>query len=413
MTRGLHRTRRGRDPADVSRTPARARARRGLHGLGRGRHALPRPRRRPRGVLARPRPSRRRRRRSRRRRSGSATSRTCSGPSQRSRSPNGCTRSPGSGACSSATRAPRRSRPAIKLARRRGGERGGAAKHEIVCLDRAFHGRTIATLAAGASAAKRDPFGPVAAGFRHVAAERHRRAARRRRAADRGRAARARAGRGRRLADDAAPTSPRRGRSATCTTPCWSSTRCRPGIGRTGEWFAFQRLGVRPDAVCLAKGLGAGLPIGALVADEVGDGFQRGDHASTFGGSPPIAAAALAVLDAIEQEGLVENARTIGAHLAERAAAIPGVSEVRGLGLLLAVELATRAVERGRSGAACAGRAGQRDHPDGPAAGTSALPRRGARRTRSARRSPTCSARCSPARAPDREPPCMTMRGDV
>ena len=112
------------------------------------------------------------------------------------------------------------------------------------------------------------------------------------------------------------------------------------GIGRLGAWFGFQRLGVRPDAVCLAKGLGAGLPIGALLADEVGDGFQRGDHASTFGGSPPIAAAALAVLDAIEREGLVENARTIGAYIAERAAAIEGVAEVRGHGLLLAVELA-------------------------------------------------------------------------
>ncbi len=124
------------------------------------------------------------------------------------------------------------------------------------------------------------------------------------------------------------------------------------GIGRLGEWFAFQRLGVRPDAICLAKGLGAGLPIGALIADEVGDGFQRGDHASTFGGSPPIAAAALAVLDAIEQEGLVENARTIGAHLAERASAIDGVAEVRGLGLLLAIELAEAPSSRGRCRAA-------------------------------------------------------------
>jgi acetylornithine/N-succinyldiaminopimelate aminotransferase len=111
-------------------------------------------------------------------------------------------------------------------------------------------------------------------------------------------------------------------------------------VGRTGEWFGFQRLAVRPDVVCLAKGLGAGLPIGALIADEVGDGFQRGDHASTFGGSPPIAAAALAVLDAIEREGLVENARSVGAQLAERAATIEGVADVRGLGLLLAIELA-------------------------------------------------------------------------
>jgi acetylornithine aminotransferase len=113
------------------------------------------------------------------------------------------------------------------------------------------------------------------------------------------------------------------------------------GIGRLGAWFGFQLSGVRPDAITLAKGLGAGLPIGALLADEVGDGFQRGDHASTFGGSAPIAAAALAVLASIEREGLVENAQTVGAALAARAATIDGVAAVRGSGLLLAVELAS------------------------------------------------------------------------
>ena len=227
----------------------------------------------------------------------------------------------------------------IKLARRRGGARGGPAKHEIVVLERAFHGRTLATLAAGGSAAKRDPFAPVPGGFRHVPAN----------------------------DIDALRAAVSANTAAVLIEPVqgeggvWPMTReylaearalcdlhdallvldeVQTGVGRLGEWFGYQRLGVRPDAVCVAKGLGAGLPIGALIADEVGDGFQRGDHASTFGGSPPIAAAALAVLDAIEQEGLVENARTIGAHLAERAAAIDGVAEVRGLGLLLAVELA-------------------------------------------------------------------------
>jgi acetylornithine/N-succinyldiaminopimelate aminotransferase len=227
----------------------------------------------------------------------------------------------------------------IKLARRRGGERGGAAKHEIVCLERAFHGRTLGTLAAGGSAAKRDPFAPVPAGFRHVPAN------------DR-EALRAAVG----PQTAAVLLEPVQGEGGVWPlTPGYLAEaralcdlhdallvldEVQTGVGRTGEWFAFQRLGVRPDAVCLAKGLGAGLPIGALIADEVGDGFQRGDHASTFGGSPPIAAAALAVLDAIEREGLVENARTVGAQLAERAAAIDGVVEVRGLGLLLAIELA-------------------------------------------------------------------------
>ena len=112
------------------------------------------------------------------------------------------------------------------------------------------------------------------------------------------------------------------------------------GVGRCGAWFAYQRLGVEPDAVALAKGLGSGLPIGALVARNVEDGFVPGDHATTFGGSPPIAAAALAVLDAIEHEGWVENADRIGQHLADRLRAVPGVADVRGLGLLVAVELA-------------------------------------------------------------------------
>jgi acetylornithine/N-succinyldiaminopimelate aminotransferase len=227
----------------------------------------------------------------------------------------------------------------IKLARRRGGERGGAAKHEIVCLERAFHGRTLGTLAAGGSAAKRDPFAPVPAGFRHVPANDIE-------------ALRAAVG-----AHTAAvllepvqgeggvwPLTPEYLAEARALCDLHDALlvldEVQTGVGRTGEWFGFQRLGVRPDAVCLAKGLGAGLPIGALIADEVGDGFQRGDHASTFGGSPPIAAAALAVLDAIEREGLVENARTVGAQLAERAATIDGVVAVRGLGLLLAIELA-------------------------------------------------------------------------
>jgi acetylornithine/N-succinyldiaminopimelate aminotransferase len=227
---------------------------------------------------------------------------------------------------------------AIKLARRRGGIRGGPEKNEIVCLDRAFHGRTLATLAAGGSAAKRDPFGPVANGFRHVAVNDI--------AALRAAVS----------ANTAAVLfEPVQGEGGV-----WPLTRAyleearalcdrhdallifdevQTGIGRLGEWFGFQLSGVRPDAFTLAKGLGAGLPIGALVADEVGDGFQRGDHASTFGGSAPIAAAALAVLAAIDQEGLVENARTVGASLASRAATIDGVASVRGAGLMLAVEL--------------------------------------------------------------------------
>ena len=111
------------------------------------------------------------------------------------------------------------------------------------------------------------------------------------------------------------------------------------GVGRTGSFFAFERLGVRPDLVTLAKGLANGLPIGALlVADGISGGLEPGDHASTFGGNPVSCAAATAVLDAIDDE-LLANARAMGERLATGLAELPGVSEVRGAGLLIGADI--------------------------------------------------------------------------
>ena len=111
------------------------------------------------------------------------------------------------------------------------------------------------------------------------------------------------------------------------------------GVGRTGSFFCFEQLGVRPHAVTLAKGLANGLPIGALlVAEEAGSAFEPGDHASTFGGNPVCCAAACAVDDALTDE-LLGGVREKGARLAGRLARLPGVVEVRGLGLLVAAEL--------------------------------------------------------------------------
>jgi acetylornithine/N-succinyldiaminopimelate aminotransferase len=228
---------------------------------------------------------------------------------------------------------------AIKLARRTGRARGGPAKHEIVCVEGAFHGRTLATLAAGWSAAKREPFEPVPAGFSHVPRND--------------------------LAALAAAVGP--GTCAVLVEPIQGEGGVWPldtawlelarelcdrhgalllydevqtGIGRCGSWFCAELAGVRPDATAVAKGLAGGFPIGALLASDITDGgFERGDHATTFGGSPPIAAAALAVLEAIEREGLVENARNVGQRISERAARLRGVGHVRGAGLLLAIEL--------------------------------------------------------------------------
>ena len=121
--------------------------------------------------------------------------------------------------------------------------------------------------------------------------------------------------------------------------------RCRPGLGRTGRWFGFQHSGVVPDVVTLAKALGGGLPIGACVArEDVADAFRPGDHATTFGGGPVPCAAALAVLDVIESEGLVENSARMGERLVARLrdafADAPAVVDVRGVGLLVGVQLA-------------------------------------------------------------------------
>ena len=121
------------------------------------------------------------------------------------------------------------------------------------------------------------------------------------------------------------------------------------GIGRTGRWFAHQQDDVVPDVVTLAKGLGGGLPIGACLArGTAGEALQRGDHGSTFGGNPVSAAAALAVLDTIEKDGLLDHVATTGADWATDLAAVghPLVTGVRGRGFWLALT-----VQNGSAGA--------------------------------------------------------------
>ena len=114
------------------------------------------------------------------------------------------------------------------------------------------------------------------------------------------------------------------------------------GIGRTGTWFAHQREGIRPDVITLAKGLGGGLPIGACIGlGQFGTAFGKGDHGSTFGGNPVACAAALAVLDVIERDGLLARASQTGEVLGSGITAIthPLLAGVRGSGLWLAAVL--------------------------------------------------------------------------
>ncbi|WP_193746423.1 acetylornithine transaminase [Demequina aestuarii] len=114
------------------------------------------------------------------------------------------------------------------------------------------------------------------------------------------------------------------------------------GIARTGAWFAHQLHGIQPDVMTLAKGLGGGFPIGAVVAfgERAGTLLGKGEHGTTFGGNPMGAATALATLQAIEDENLLANAKAVGQYLRERLESVPGVVEVRGEGLLLGIGLA-------------------------------------------------------------------------
>jgi len=227
---------------------------------------------------------------------------------------------------------------AIKFARRHGREVAGEKKHHIVSLEGAFHGRTMGALAATWGESKKAPFEPLPAGFQQV---------------PRGDqdALRAAVGPdtagvliepiqgegGVNVIDDAYLTLARE----LCDqhNALLLFDEVQTGIGRTGAWFSFQRSGVRPDAITLAKGLACGLPIGAVLSRQLKTGFKPGDHGTTYGGSPAIAAGALATINAVEAEDLLGNAQRMGERLAEGMRALPGVSAVRGAGLMVAVEL--------------------------------------------------------------------------
>jgi predicted acetylornithine/succinylornithine family transaminase len=227
---------------------------------------------------------------------------------------------------------------AIKLARRA----GGLGRHVVVSAHGSFHGRTLATLHATGQPAKHEPFQPLPEGFRHVAwddldalaAALDPEVAAVLLEAVQGEGGVNPAGRDyfqgvRRLCDE---------RGVLLVVD-----EVQTGLGRTGRWFGFQHLGVRPDVVTMAKALGNGVPIGACWArTDVASVFEPGDHATTFGGQPLATAAARAVLAVMEAEDVPARAARAGARFRERLEALPSVAGVRGLGLLLAVELSGR-----------------------------------------------------------------------
>ena len=224
---------------------------------------------------------------------------------------------------------------AIKLARKW----GGRGRHVVVSAYGSFHGRTLATLHATGQPAKHEAFQPLPEGFRHVA---WRDPEDLERAIDgsvaavllepvQGEGGVQPAGQEyfaavRRICDE-------RG-------VLMMVDEVQTGLGRTGEWFGFQHYGVRPDVVTVAKALGNGVPIGACWArDDVAAAFVPGDHATTFGGQPLATAAARAVLEVMEREDVPARARRAGARLVEALRPVNGIADVRGLGLLIAVEL--------------------------------------------------------------------------
>ena len=224
------------------------------------------------------------------------------------------------------------SEAAIKLVRK--AHPGG----DVVVVYGAFHGRTYGALSATPQEAKQAPFAPMVPGFRAVALE-----ADALRGAVDGRTA-------------AVLLEPIQGEGGVHVLPeellhaarescdehgaalVFDEVQC--GMGRTGSLWAYEQTGVVPDAITVAKALGGGLPIGALVTGErLADVFEPGDHGSTFAGGPVVASAALAALEVTDDRELLGRVREVGHRLASALELLPHVRSVRGRGLMLACEL--------------------------------------------------------------------------
>ena len=233
---------------------------------------------------------------------------------------------------------------AIKLARLYGHKKNVEIP-AIVVLEKAFHGRTLATLSATGSRKVQAGFEPLVAGFVRVPfddLDAMRRVAEANRNVVAVLVELLQGEGGVNVCHDGYLN----GLREICEAHGWllMLDEVQSGMGRTGKWFAFQHSGVRPDVMPLAKGLGNGVPIGAcLAAGPAADLFKPGSHGSTFGGNPLACAAALATLDIIEEERLMENAVAIGdwirAELGRKIGGLKGVKEIRGKGLMIGIEL--------------------------------------------------------------------------
>jgi acetylornithine aminotransferase len=221
---------------------------------------------------------------------------------------------------------------ALKLSRKTGRVR-------IVATKEAFHGRTMGALSLTGQPSKRNPFKPLIKGVKHVPfgdSAAMKRAINKRTAMVIVEPIMGEAGvivppgdylkNLRQYCDD---------NGALLVFDC-----VQTGMGRTGDWFGYEYSGIKPDVITLAKGLGGGLPLGAMIAlGKASHLFEAGDHGSTFGGNPIATAAALAVIKSIEKEKILNNVNVISEYLLTEIALIEGVQEVRGAGLLIGATL--------------------------------------------------------------------------
>lgn len=244
---------------------------------------------------------------------------------------------------------------AIKLARKAAKVNHSAEKIEIVTAEQSFHGRTMGAITATGQLKYQKNFMPLVPGFKHVPYN------------DIGELRAAVSGR-----TCAVLLEPVQGESGVHPAKADFLRAARElcdkyaaalifdevqtGLGRTGKMFGFQHFDVVPDIITLAKTLGGGFPIGCCLAkDEWADVFEPGDHAATFGGNPLACAAAIAAVTEIRDGGWVKNAEEVGNYFKERLLELPGIKEVRGLGLMIAAEftepkakaVASKALENG------------------------------------------------------------------
>ena len=220
---------------------------------------------------------------------------------------------------------------AIKLSRRTG-------KKNLIAANNSFHGRTMGSLSITGQLKKQKPFKPLLSdvSFIDINSKSGIRKIKRRTAAV------------------FLESIQGEGGVTPCTNEFLTAVRAKTiktksllvmdevqsGLGRTGHWFGYENAGITPDVVTLAKALGGGLPMGAiLVTGDAKELFEPGQHGTTFGGNPVVASAALATIEVIEKENLLENCLNMGELLIKLINQIDGVTEVRGRGLLLGVEL--------------------------------------------------------------------------